>query len=93
MNPPTNCLECGTPLQASDAGGLCPKCLLRLGLASQLASGTLPASAVGLTPNGSVIEPFDFRANGAYLYFPHDTGQTGVTPTNNYTYPDLDRMW
>jgi uncharacterized RDD family membrane protein YckC len=60
MNPPTNCLECGTPLQASDAGGLCPKCLLRLGLASQLASGTLPASAVGLTPNGSVIEPFDF---------------------------------
>jgi uncharacterized RDD family membrane protein YckC len=62
MNPPSHCLECNAPLTAADAGGLCPKCLLRLGLASQLASGTLPATAPGLTPDGAVREPFDFGA-------------------------------
>jgi uncharacterized RDD family membrane protein YckC len=60
MNPPTNCLECGAALTAADAGGLCPKCLLRLGLASQLVSGTMPSTATGLTPDGAVLEPFDF---------------------------------
>ena len=60
MNPPSNCLECSAPLTPADAGGLCPKCLLRLGLASQLAQGTLPATAAGLTPDGAVREPFDF---------------------------------
>ena len=60
MNPPSNCLECNAPLTPADAGGLCPKCLLRLGLASQLAQGTLPATAPGLTPDGAVRESFDF---------------------------------
>jgi uncharacterized RDD family membrane protein YckC len=60
MNPPTNCLECGAALTTADAGGLCPKCLLRLGLASQLVSGTMPVTATGLTPDGAVLEPFDF---------------------------------
>ena len=60
MTPPSHCLECNAPLTAADAGGLCPKCLLKLGLASQLASGTLPATAPGLTPDGAVREPFEF---------------------------------
>ncbi len=60
MSTPSHCLECNAPLTAADAGGLCPKCLLKLGLASQLASGTLPATAPGLTSDGAVLEPFDF---------------------------------
>ncbi|MDB6152519.1 MAG: pknH 2 [Chthoniobacteraceae bacterium] len=60
MNPLSSCLECGAALTAADAGGLCPRCLLRLGLASQLASGTLPATAIGLTADGSILEPFEF---------------------------------
>ena len=60
LNSPTECLECGAPLSAADAGGLCPKCLLRLGLASQLASGTLGAMASGLAPTGDFTQPFDF---------------------------------
>ena len=60
MPQPTHCLECNSPLTTRDAGGLCPKCLLKLGLASQLASGTLPATAPGLTPDGAMTEPFDF---------------------------------
>src|SRR4051794_35341480 len=58
--PPTNCLECNAPLSPNDTGGVCPKCLLKLGLASQLASGSLPATAKGLRDDGSIEEPFDF---------------------------------
>ncbi len=60
MTPPSHCLECHTPLGPKDTGGVCPKCLLKLGLASQLASGSLPATAQGLRDDGSIIEPFDF---------------------------------
>ncbi|MES2570928.1 MAG: protein kinase, partial [Verrucomicrobiota bacterium] len=60
MNPLSSCLECGAALTAADVGGLCPRCLLRLGLASQLAEGSLPATAVGLRADGSISEPFDF---------------------------------
>src|SRR5215217_2966882 len=60
MPAPTNCLECNAPLAPEDTGGVCPKCLLKLGLASQLASGSLPATARGLRDDGSIEEPFDF---------------------------------
>lgn len=60
LNSPTECLECGAPLSPADAGGVCPKCLLRLGLASQLASGTLGATAPGIAPGGDFTQPFDF---------------------------------
>lgn len=60
MPAPANCLECNAPLGPGDTGGVCPKCLLKLGLASQLASGTLPASAQGLRADGAIEEPFEF---------------------------------
>ena len=60
MPTPSQCLECNAPLTAADAGGLCPKCLLKLGLASQLASGSLPATANGLRDDGTIEAPFDF---------------------------------
>ncbi|RYD78826.1 MAG: serine/threonine protein kinase, partial [Verrucomicrobiaceae bacterium] len=60
MTTVTHCLECGTELHATEASGLCPKCMLKLGLASQLASGTLPATAQGLRDDGTIVEPFDF---------------------------------
>jgi len=60
MPAPTLCLECNAPLTASDTGGVCAKCLLKLGLASQLANGSLPATAQGLRPDGAIEEPFDF---------------------------------
>ena len=60
MNSSNVCLECGAPLTAVDAGGLCPRCLLKLGLASQLASGSLVSTAAGLAPDGTFTDPFDF---------------------------------
>jgi hypothetical protein len=60
MTTPSHCLECNAPLGPQDTGGVCPKCLLKLGLASQLASGSLPATAVGLRDDGAIIEPFEF---------------------------------
>ena len=41
MNPPSHCLECSAPLTSADAGGLCPKCLLKLGLASQFGEASV----------------------------------------------------
>ncbi len=60
MTAPSNCLECDAPLSPADTGGVCPKCLLKLGLASQLATGSLPATAKGLRSDGTIEEPFDF---------------------------------
>jgi uncharacterized RDD family membrane protein YckC len=48
-SPVTNCLECGAEIP-SDAKGLCPKCLLKLGLASQLASEAEGTASSGLDP-------------------------------------------
>src|SRR5687768_3458556 len=60
MNPPDQCLECGAALRNTDLQGLCPKCLLKLGLASQLASGSVMTTAPGLLADGAFTEPFDF---------------------------------
>jgi hypothetical protein len=60
MPSPSQCLECGAPLTPADTGGVCPKCLLKLGLASQLASGSMPATAKGLRDDGTIEEPFEF---------------------------------
>ena len=72
MEPPPNtvlnCLECGAPISA-DAKGLCPRCLLKLGLASQLSPGFIETGAepppfLGFDPvdpsKRTVIEPFEF---------------------------------
>ncbi|MEO7319125.1 MAG: protein kinase [Chthoniobacteraceae bacterium] len=59
MPPPSNCLECNAPLTPSDAGGLCPKCLLRLGLASQLGAPSI-TGAGGRMLVAPPVFPFDF---------------------------------
>ena len=72
MEPPTNsvltCLECGAPV-SPEAKGLCPRCLLKLGLASQLSPGFIETGAepppfLGFDPvepsKRTVIEPFQF---------------------------------
>jgi uncharacterized RDD family membrane protein YckC len=53
-------MECGSPLRPQDLQGLCPKCLLKLGLASQFASTEVPASSAALLPDGIIAEPFNF---------------------------------
>ena len=62
------CLECGAPISA-EAKGLCPRCLLKLGLASQLSPGFIETGAepppfLGFDPvdpsQRTVIEPFEF---------------------------------
>src|SRR6185503_8650033 len=61
----TNCLECGAEIP-SDAKGLCPKCLLKLGLASQLASEAEGSAGSGLDPVDPSQQlksgPFEFGA-------------------------------
>ncbi len=63
MNPPSHCLECGTPVTPAHAGGLCPKCLLRLGLASQFGESSV-ANAGARKFVAPPQFPFDF---GGYL--------------------------
>jgi len=58
MPPVTQCLECGADIPA-DAQGLCPKCLLKLGLASQF-GGASVADAGARAPVPPPRMPFDF---------------------------------
>jgi len=59
MNPPTHCLECNAPLTAAETQGLCARCLLKLGFASQFAgASSLPASPGNSGP--PPIMPFTF---------------------------------
>jgi len=59
MNPPTHCLECNAPLTAAETQGLCARCLLKLGFASQLAgASSLPASPGNSGP--PPMMPFTF---------------------------------
>ena len=59
MPPLTHCLECNAPLTPAETQGLCARCLLKLGLASQLADpSNLPASPANSGP--PPIMPFLF---------------------------------
>ena len=59
MNPPTHCLECNAPLTPAETQGLCARCLLKLGFASQLAgASSLPASPANSGP--PPMMPFSF---------------------------------
>src|SRR3984885_11947794 len=62
MNPPTNCLECNAPLTPAETQGLCARCLLKLGFASQLAG----ASSVPASPANSGAPPIMPFAFGPY---------------------------
>jgi serine/threonine protein kinase len=66
--PVLRCLECGATI-SPEAKGLCPRCLLKLGFASQLSpgfieTGTEPPPFLKFDPldpsKRSVIEPFEF---------------------------------
>src|SRR5215218_4963127 len=72
MQPPANpvltCLECGVAISL-EAKGLCPRCLLKLGFASQLSPGVIETGAepppfLGFDPadptKRTAIEPFEF---------------------------------
>jgi hypothetical protein len=58
-SPPTNCLECNAPLSPAETQGLCARCLLRMGLASQLEGASVTeAGARKFVP--PPLFPFDF---------------------------------
>ena len=68
MTSVAQCLECGADIP-EDAKGLCAKCLLKLGLASQLSPGFIetgvqPAPFLGFDPHDPsrrlAVEPFEF---------------------------------
>jgi len=56
MTSPANCLECDTPLASAETGGLCPRCLLKLGLANTGFGFTRD----GLTHAAPGGQPLDF---------------------------------
>ena len=62
MTTTTNCLECGAEIPA-EAKGLCPKCLLKLGLASQLGENSV-ADAGARKFIAPPMFPFDFGEIG-----------------------------
>jgi uncharacterized RDD family membrane protein YckC len=58
-NPPSHCLECNAPLSAAETHGLCARCLLKLGFASQF--GEPSVSAAGRrVPVPPPLLPFEF---------------------------------
>jgi len=58
--PPAECFECGTALSPEDTSGLCVKCIMKMGLVSQLSPGSFPKLATGITPGAAVREAFNF---------------------------------
>jgi uncharacterized RDD family membrane protein YckC len=58
-NPPTHCLECNAPLSAAETHGLCARCLLKLGFASQFGEPSVSAAGQRLTVPPPLM-PFDF---------------------------------
>src|SRR4029434_5979008 len=58
-NPLSHCLECNAPLSAAESHGLCARCLLKLGFASQFGEPSVSAAGrVGPVP--PPLLPFDF---------------------------------
>ncbi|HET6408419.1 MAG TPA: protein kinase, partial [Chthoniobacteraceae bacterium] len=57
--PPTNCLECNSPLNAAESQGLCARCLLKLGFASQFGQPSISAAGQRM-PVPPPLLPFDF---------------------------------
>src|SRR4051812_31548707 len=55
----THCLECNAPLSAAEVQGVCARCLLKLGLASQLGQSSV-ADAGTRTLVPPPMFPFDF---------------------------------
>ena len=53
MNEPVRCASCGQPLEPPGPGGLCPVCLLRMGLQASAGTGTAGTDAAG-TPGAEV---------------------------------------
>ena len=59
MNPPTRCLECDAELTSAETQGLCARCILKMGLASQLGGpSSIPSAPANSSP--PPLMPFDF---------------------------------
>jgi uncharacterized RDD family membrane protein YckC len=58
-NPPSHCLECNAPLNAAETQGLCARCLLKLGFASQFGEPSV-IGAGRRVPVPPPLLPFDF---------------------------------
>ncbi len=63
MSDPARCSSCGLPLDPPGPGGLCPACLLKMGLADTAAT-TAPSGAGDATylPSGAALAPAAGRA-------------------------------
>lgn len=57
--PPSHCLECNAPLNAAETHGLCARCLLKLGFASQFGEPSV-SGAGRRVPVPPPLLPFDF---------------------------------
>lgn len=57
--PPSHCLECNAPLSAAETHGLCARCLLKLGFASQFGEPSVSAAGRRLTVPPPLM-PFEF---------------------------------
>jgi eukaryotic-like serine/threonine-protein kinase len=58
-NPPSHCLECNAPLSAAETHGLCARCLLKLGFASQFGEPSVSAAGHRLSVPPPLM-PFEF---------------------------------
>jgi hypothetical protein len=58
--PPAECFECSAALSPEDTSGLCVKCIMKMGLVSQLSANAFPTMAAGITPGAAVREAFNF---------------------------------
>ena len=61
-----NCLECDSPLDPSIAGGLCPKCLLKLGVDNTTFFGMGPSASTSPSPAAAPVAAREVVRFGAY---------------------------
>src|ERR1700686_1994295 len=82
------CSECGKPLGANGVEGLCPECLIKVGLGSQTDAGEPQAKADRFTPP----KPEDLAARFPQLELLELIGRGGMGAVYKARQKQLDRI-